>query len=58
MFQLHFIKSYDKSMLIKTPKVSRCNKCHHTLLHREISTKNFVTLTKNDANTPTRVTDG
>ena len=32
-------------------KVSGCNKRHHTLLHRETSTKNYVTLTKNDPNT-------
>ena len=32
-------------------KVSGCNKRHHTLLHRETSIKNSVTLTKNDANT-------
>ena len=39
-----------------SPKVSRCNKCNHILLHREIFTKNFVTSTKNDANTPTPIT--
>ena len=32
-------------------KVSGCNKRHHTLLHQGTSTKNSVTLTKNDANT-------
>ena len=34
-------------------KVSGCNKTHHRLLHRETSTKNSVTLTKNDAYTQT-----
>ena len=34
-------------------KISGCNKCHHTLLHREISAKNSVNLTKNDVNTQT-----
>ena len=34
-------------------KISGCNKRHHTLLHREISAKNSVTLTKNDVNTQT-----
>ena len=32
-------------------KVSGYNKLHHTLLHRETSTKNSVTLTRNDAST-------
>ena len=30
-------------------KVSRYNKRHHILLYRETSTKNYITLTKNDA---------
>ena len=51
LLQLSFIRSYVKSMSIKTCKVSGCNKRHHTFLHRETSTKNSVTLTKNDANT-------
>ena len=34
-------------------KVSGCIKRHHTLLHRETSAKNSVTLTKNDANSQT-----
>ena len=34
-------------------KLSGCNKRHHTLLHRETSTKNSVTLTNIDANTQT-----
>ena len=34
-------------------KVSGWNKRHHTLLHRETSTENCVTLTKNDAKTQT-----
>ena len=33
-------------------KVSGCNKRHHTLLHQETSTKNSITLTKNDVNAP------
>ena len=34
-------------------KVSGGKKTHHRRLHRETSTKNSVTLTKNDANTQT-----
>ena len=34
-------------------KISGFNERHHTLLHREISARNSVTLTKNDVNTQT-----
>ena len=34
-------------------KVSGCSKGHHTLLHREMLTKNSITLTRNDGNTQT-----